>query len=65
MRQDPTYVVHSPLWERWFEAENEEWRPSIEAHLEALDDEDVDYESQEEAHAQQLAPMALATPRWL
>jgi hypothetical protein len=45
----PTYAVDSALWARWFEAEHEERRAGIEAYLEDLDDEDVDYEAYKEA----------------
>jgi hypothetical protein len=41
-----TYVVDSPLWAWWFEDEHEERRASIEVHLEALEDDDMDYEAQ-------------------
>jgi hypothetical protein len=43
LRRDPAYSVDSPLWNRWFEAEHEARRESIEAHLENLDDENKEY----------------------
>jgi hypothetical protein len=39
------YVVDSPLWARWFETEHKERCASIEANLEDLDDDDMDYEA--------------------
>jgi hypothetical protein len=41
----PAYVVDSPLWARWFETEYKERCASIEANLEDLDDDDMDYEA--------------------
>jgi hypothetical protein len=35
--------------DRWFEADHDARRQSIEAHLEAIDDDDVDYEEWEAA----------------
>jgi hypothetical protein len=37
--------MDSPLWACWFEAEHEERRAGIEAHLTTLNDEDVDYDA--------------------
>jgi hypothetical protein len=39
--------VESPIWGRLFEAEHDAHRHSIEAHLEGLEDDNVDYELQE------------------
>jgi hypothetical protein len=45
LKQHPTYAMDSPLSARWFEADHEERWAGIEAHLEALDDNDVDYKA--------------------
>jgi hypothetical protein len=43
--RDLAYAIDSPLWVRWFEMEHHDaCRQSIEAHLEAIDDDDMDYE---------------------
>jgi hypothetical protein len=49
-------------WARWFEAEHEEQCVGIEAHLEDLDDEYVDYKALEKAHVEPLVPQAPPSP---
>jgi hypothetical protein len=44
LRQDPAYTFDSPVWDQWSEAEHDMCRQSIEAHLEAIDNDEVDYE---------------------
>jgi hypothetical protein len=56
LRRDPTYVVDSPLWTRWFEAEHDAHRQSIKAHLEGLDDGDIDYEAHDEYQVSRTPP---------
>jgi len=48
LRWDPTYAIHSLVWDRWFEAEHVAWREAFEAHLENLGEEEDYWEESNE-----------------
>jgi hypothetical protein len=54
------YVIDSPLWAQWFEAEHDARRAMSEAHLEGLDNDDFDYDEAEAA----FHPSSLPSPPW-